>query len=1029
MNQLDEYAIQTKGIPQFVLMERAAEAVCNSLLEFMPYQKVLVVAGIGNCAGDGIAAARILKNRGFAPVVWLVKPLEKCRESVHKQLEPYQNAGGIVINEKPVLEFDLIIDAIFGVGLNRDLDEDFINAVEFINAAKEDGKHVVSVDLPSGIHTDTGAIMGAAVRADLTVSFSYIKPGLLMYPGREYAGKVKIASIGIDDEEYLNAIGIPQNGQRFVYPGNCEFIKDISGKEPKEKNPKLKRRNPSGNKGTFHRVLLVAGSKDMGGAALLAAESALRSGCGLVDVFTHEVNRDLILRSLPEAIVHTYGSNTDHSNEPAQNDYSALPEALQAIARNGEQSHANAEDGGFNRKLQMDLKNAINAADTVVVGPGLSMCKEAICIVETILSVCDKPLIVDADAINIISKFDLKNALKEHASKSLTIMTPHPGELARLTGLHTKDILADYENILVNTAKEYNVILVGKGNPTIVTDGKDIYYNLSGNDAMATAGSGDVLSGMLGAFLLNENTPFEGTTLAVYAHGLSGEEASKELGHHSVIAGDLIKYLHKALIILSMLFLCTTLFGCTKMKQQNNPTRKEELDNFLGNNSFHGLFLATYDINHALNNKLQSDLGVNTYIALHYHPANEEDLFEALDYIDKNNKNGNYEYLFLGLDPMLMHANAKGLARKITKHGFNKYAIFLPAFPMKYWTSMDVNLREETMQAYIDFVKEFDGVSNVTVYFFGNEPWLVYNPGNYLNGTYQLTDYASERVVLYTMCNADYIVDQNNIEEEMNKLKNVVEGYIGVEADLTEKELGGEAFVFFGDSIFGLYQTPASIPAVFETYTGAESMNLGCGGMNMTYRDGGDCFRILFDEVLNKNHNHFEGPALELINEYSAPENKADFDDAKFIFNNKDYDKYDKVSVILEFGLNDYFNGYSVEEFKNNYKETLDRLQKFMKEDHRFADIYLVVPGANDIDYMDYGYMKNSNVGGTLQEYCEAIVELGEEYGIGVIDLRKDPVLNQDNIAKYLYADATHYNEAGRLEVATYMAKEIAKLR
>ena len=114
---------------------------------------------------------------------------------------------------------------------------------------------------------------------------------------------------------------------------------------------------------------------------------------------------------------------------------------------------------------------------------------------------------------------------------------------------------------------------------------------------------------------------------------------------------------------------------------------------------------------------VQSDLGVNTYIALNYHPANEEDLFEALDYIDKNNKNGKYEYLFLGLDPMLMHVNAKNLAGEITKHGFNKYAIFLPAFPMKYWTSMDVNLREETMQAYIDFVKEFDGVSNVTVYF------------------------------------------------------------------------------------------------------------------------------------------------------------------------------------------------------------------------------------------------------------------------------------------------------------------------
>ena len=496
MNKLDEYAISRIGIPQCVLMERAALGVADCITQCLMNESVdkdklsnsaktdvLILSGPGNCGGDGMALARILLDRDFCVQVYLPLPLEKCKESVRKEAECYKEFGGTILYELPDKEYDFYVDAMFGIGLNRPLSGNFEQAVNRLNSRKNPKKsRVISIDIPSGIHTDTGTVLGTAVKADYTVTFSYLKPGLLLDPGYQFAGKVILSSIGIDTLK-------------------C-FDRDSAGFTFRKEEVKLKDRNPSGNKGSFHRVLVIAGGKSMCGAAILASVSAFRSGAGYVEVLTHEQNRNPILSALPEAILHTYSEKPD----------------------------------------EFTVKDLLSKADSVVIGPGLAEDASGNFLVETVLKHCEKPLVIDAGAINLISeKEEYKELLKNRAGKFITVLTPHPGELSRLTRLPVKSILEHYEKTVLEVANEYGVILVGKGATTLVTNGQRIYYNRSGNDGMATAGSGDVLSGMAGTFLVNENDPFIGICLAVYCHGLAGEKASDLWGKRSVLASDLWK--------------------------------------------------------------------------------------------------------------------------------------------------------------------------------------------------------------------------------------------------------------------------------------------------------------------------------------------------------------------------------------------------------------------------------------------------------------------------------------------------------
>ena len=490
-NAIDEYDINTLGIPQSVLMERAASGVANTILTIAkPSDNVLILSGGGNNGGDGIALARILKKAGCKADVVLLKDIDSCKESIRHQAALLQEAGGMHLTEIPDTKYEIIVDAILGVGLTKAPRENLAHAIAFINQKGAEGAKIVSIDIPSGVNTDTGETPGEAVKADVTVTFTALKAGLISHPGRELCGKVYVSSIGVEDVVKLL---YPDEYARFCY--DPETVK-------------LKKRPVDGNKGSFHRVGVVAGSRAMSGACILCSEAVLRSGAGLVDVYTHAENKVILATSVPEAIHHFYDDETDLTD-------------------------------AFAGDLAKD--------DVIILGPGLSTQECAKAIVKGILSSgADKPLILDADALNILSASEeLKQLFKAYSAKNTVVITPHPKEFSRLCGIGVSEILSDYENCVRRFAEEWNVILVGKGNPTIVSDGKHTYYNVSGNDGMATAGSGDVLSGIIGAFLPNEENAFDGVCKAVYAHGLSGDYQLKNYGHRGMIARDLIEGIKK----------------------------------------------------------------------------------------------------------------------------------------------------------------------------------------------------------------------------------------------------------------------------------------------------------------------------------------------------------------------------------------------------------------------------------------------------------------------------------------------------
>lgn len=490
-NAIDEYAINTLWIPQSVLMERAAGGVATMILSMAkPSDKVLILSGGGNNGGDGIALARILRKAGCEADVVLLKELESCKESIRHQVSLLNEAGGTYLTEIPDTKYDMIVDAILGVGLTKAPRENLSHAISYINEQGANGAKVISIDIPSGVNTDTGETPGEAVKADVTVTFTALKPGLICHPGRELSGRVIVSSIGVED---VVSKLYPDEKTRFCF--DSETVN-------------LKKRPVDGNKGTFHRVGIIAGSKAMSGACVLSAEAALRSGAGLADVYTHEANRVILATSVPEAILHTYDDETDFIET-------------------------------FINELKKD--------DVIILGPGLSMDPASKAIVSGVLTTdIHKPLILDADALNNISEDEeLKKSFIRYSALNTVVITPHPKEFSRMSGRSVSELLADYENSVRTFAKEWNVILVGKGNPTIVSNSEQTYYNLSGNDGMATAGSGDVLSGCIGAFLLNEETAFDGVCKAVYAHGLSADFQLKNYGHRGMIARDLIEGIKK----------------------------------------------------------------------------------------------------------------------------------------------------------------------------------------------------------------------------------------------------------------------------------------------------------------------------------------------------------------------------------------------------------------------------------------------------------------------------------------------------
>lgn len=511
MQAYDENTIKQYKIPAVVLMERAALKTAEEIKRRWPdrSQKVLVAAGSGNNGGDGIAVGRILWLAGYEVDCVMLGNREKATEQTTLQIQIWEAYGRKLYDIIPVGEYDIIVDAIFGVGLTREIEGVYAHSIELINQMNA---HICAVDIPSGIHTDTGKVMGCAISADLTVTFGFRKIGQYLYPGASYCGEVICVQMGIDEKSF------------FGNPPRVYSYNDLS-------DVRLPCRRPDGNKGTFGKAAVIAGSEKMAGAALLAAKSVFCSGVGMVKLITSENNKESILQNLPECMYTLYKENIfDSGNREEQEEYW--------------------------KAFTEEVKNTLEWADCILIGPGIGLGETAkrlfhICLYESRL-----PIVIDADGLRLLAE----EIRQEQAvlKGRLSILTPHLGEFAALYNCkipEAKEYILDYPKKL---ADRLSSVVVCKDARTIVAvPGKDtVYLNLSGNAGMASAGSGDVLAGLIAGLLtqyivndqrqsmaVNDADDIIGEKAAaygVYLHGLAGDRAKMIHGEHGMLAGDII---------------------------------------------------------------------------------------------------------------------------------------------------------------------------------------------------------------------------------------------------------------------------------------------------------------------------------------------------------------------------------------------------------------------------------------------------------------------------------------------------------
>jgi NAD(P)H-hydrate epimerase len=495
IQEIDRYAVDELGIEPEELMTRAAGHVAEAALEFLPQGggRVAVFCGSGNNGGDGMAAAAKLLRRGLDVRVFLVTPrggmtagalaMEERLREMGAGLEEFDGGDGI---REFVKSCDVIIDAIFGVGMRSQLSGGALKAAELINSA---GARVVAVDVPSGVGTDTGGVEGRAVRADVTVTFSLAKPGHYIPPGCLHCGEVRVCDIGIPEEVISGA-----QSKLFTV---CE--EDIT----------LPPRARDTHKGDYGRAMIFAGSVGYTGAPVLAARAASRLGAGLVYVGT------------PRSV---YG----------------------IVAAKCEGEMAFPLESGADGELSDGAAAAASAymerCDAILAGPGLGTGKNVRKLIVELITASKKPLILDADGINALE--GNINVL-DKASCPL-ILTPHGGEFARLTGESSR---ADRLSAATDFAARHGCILVLKGYHTVTAmpDGS-AYINTTGGPALAKGGSGDALAGMILA-LAGQRFPLKDAVLAaVCLHGMAGDICAERYGEYSVTAGDLIEALPEAVL-------------------------------------------------------------------------------------------------------------------------------------------------------------------------------------------------------------------------------------------------------------------------------------------------------------------------------------------------------------------------------------------------------------------------------------------------------------------------------------------------
>lgn len=498
MREVDRIIIEELGIPGVVLMEHAGyQAALTIANKYDTLGRILIIAGKGNNGGDGFVVHRWLTHWGFDCTTLLLATRDEIKGDAKVNLKILSNIGETIVEIKTEKEldhfwqqierFDLIIDAILGTGLKGEVRGLSKLAIELVNLAD---LAVVAIDIPSGLDSVRGIPLGFAVEADFTVTFGLPKIGLILSPGKFYTGEFKIIDIGIPESVIVKA-------------GNQQYW--LTADQVSEMLPL---RADDGHKGTFGKVLILAGSKGMTGAAALTSEAVLRSGAGLATLGIPESLNSILEVKLTEVMT------------------SPLPET----------------DGQLSSRGMEQIKKLAAKADVLAVGPGLGQSDEIAQIIEMVLSL-DKPLVIDADGLNNLQ--ELLFILKTR--QALTVLTPHPGEMARLLGISVAELKTNKIDLAERFAREYGVILILKDAPTIIAfpDGR-VYFSSTGNNGMGTGGTGDVLTGILSGFLAQSNDQMV-IPAAVYLHGLAGDLYSEKTSQRTLLASDLLSGLALAL--------------------------------------------------------------------------------------------------------------------------------------------------------------------------------------------------------------------------------------------------------------------------------------------------------------------------------------------------------------------------------------------------------------------------------------------------------------------------------------------------
>lgn len=498
MKEIDKAAIKDYKIPGVKLMETAGSYVYEEVIKTFNGKKdksVIIICGAGNNGGDGYVVARKLHCDFIEVKVYSTVDVNKLTGDAKINYEKFIELGEEVcdLNNISILEkfkkdinnSYIIIDAILGTGISREVSGNIANIINIINSAK---KNIISVDIPSGTSANDGKIYGVSIRANKTIAFQLPKIGNIFYPGAEYGGKLIVKDIGIpqkiiNDNKDINISLIDE-----------EYIKAIILKREKDTH-----------KGTYGKAVVIAGSKGMAGAAVLTSKSALRSGIGLIKVAVPESINNIIQISVSEAITIPIPDNNRGS--------------------------IGIED------IPYILEN-ISDSDIVAIGPGCGRTDEIGYTIENILKNTDNSMVIDADGLNALSN---RMELLDDKNNTL-IISPHPGEMSRLTGLDIEYINENRIEVASTFAKEKKVIVVLKGARTVVAEpsGK-IYINITGNPGMSTAGSGDVLTGIITSFIAQGLSAEEAAVAGVYIHGLAGDIMAKKVGEYGLVASDIVK--------------------------------------------------------------------------------------------------------------------------------------------------------------------------------------------------------------------------------------------------------------------------------------------------------------------------------------------------------------------------------------------------------------------------------------------------------------------------------------------------------